>query len=72
MVKGMAKRTSVDLSDADEEAIQVVMRRYGQQSEAGVIRLCLHMVAQAEKIELKSPVRHLPLPRSHGSDPQPC
>jgi hypothetical protein len=50
----MAKRTSIKLSDADEQAIQVVIARYGQQSEAGVIRLCLHMVAQAKEIVLES------------------
>lgn len=52
----MAKRTTLDLSDADEIALRTVMTRYGQQSEAGVIRLCLHMVAQAKEIVLESPV----------------
>jgi hypothetical protein len=51
----MPKRTTVDLTDADEEALKKVMRRWGQQNESAVIRLCLHMVANAKEMLLQSP-----------------
>jgi hypothetical protein len=52
----MAKRTTVDLSDADEQMLEVVQQRYGQQPDAGGIRLCLHMVGCAKEIVLESPI----------------
>lgn len=52
----VARRLTVRLSDEDEEMMKVVAKRYGQNNADGVMRLCLHLVAQAEQIILKSSV----------------
>ena len=61
-IKGdnVAKRTTLDLTDLDEMALHAVMKRYGQQNEAGALRLCIHLMYQAKELILAHPGACLP------------
>jgi hypothetical protein len=55
-VLAVTRRLTVRLSDEDEAALEIVMRRYGQRNAEGAIRLCVRLVAQAKDIVLESPL----------------
>lgn len=40
------KRTNINLTDADQQAIQVLRERYGLTNDAAAIRLALHVATQ--------------------------
>jgi hypothetical protein len=47
-VRDMAKKASVILSDEDVQLVDQLKRMFGQRSDAGILRLCLRLVAQAK------------------------
>jgi hypothetical protein len=62
----VSRRLTVRLSDDDEVALEIVMRRYGQRNAEGAIRLCMRLVAQAKDIVLESPIRDVRKPGHEG------
>lgn len=49
---GDEKRTTVKLSGRDEQALAVVMQRFGVRSRQDALVMCLNLVAQAREIHV--------------------
>lgn len=51
----MGTKATIWLTDDDEALILLLKRRLGQKTKAGVMRQCLHMVAEDKGIILEMP-----------------
>lgn len=51
----MGTKATVWLTDDDEALITLLKRRLGQKTKSGVMRQCLHMIAEQKGIRLDVP-----------------
>ena len=49
----MRKRTSIRLDETDRAAIETIKERYGVASDSDAIRLALHVLAEAKRLDIQ-------------------